>query len=162
MNRPIAGWVSLVSLGWLILGCQPMLIKGTQVPDTAKNRAILSTIQTYERTVAAGKWHQLLGLVSKNFHETRGTPDKNDDDYGYDQLRDKLAAFARTKVRVLRFEIQIEKIEHLKPTEAQVYVEKRFAFVYPRGKYRPGFDTGTLPQLMVLEYIQGRWLFKRW
>lgn len=162
MSRPIACWVGLVGFGWLLMGCQPMMIKGTQVPDNAKNRAIHNTIQTYERIVAAGKWHELIRVVSKNFHETRGTPDSNNDDYGYDQLRDKLAAFARTKVRVLRFEIQIEKIEYPKPTEAHVYVEKRFAFLYPRGKYRPGFDTGSLAQMMVLEYDQGRWLFKRW
>lgn len=162
MKIPITSWVSWMVLGCLLMGCQPMLIKGTQVQDTTKNRAIHSVIQAYERMISSGKWHQLHGLVSQNFHETRGTPDNANDDYGSQELREKLALFARKKIRVLKFEVSIEKIEYPKPTEAHVYVEKRFAFLYPRGKYRPGFDTGSLAQMMVLEYVQGRWLFKRW
>ncbi len=181
MNRTITHWMGF-RLDWssrtsplrasatllfglmlvLVMGCQPQLIKGTKVRASKENLAIVQVVKQYERTVSVGNWKKLINLVSRRFRETRGTPDNVQDDYGYDGLRKKLNQFAKRKIRVLKFEVEVEKIEFVKANRAKVYVYKKYAFLYPRGKYRPGFTTGSIPQMMILEFRQGRWLFVRW
>ncbi len=154
--------VILIFLAVLLLqNCQTPYIKGTKVPDTPKNREVYATIAAYKKAILAGRWTDLIKLVSPNFRETRGTPEK-DDDYGYSQLKKYLQWLSHQNVRVINFSLKIEKIEFPKPDLAQVYVVKRYTMVYPRGKNRPAFDTGTILHRMVLEKRNGRWLFVRW
>lgn len=162
MTKPITRWMVLGFLLVVLTGCTPSFIKGTKIKATSQNQAIFDTIMRYERTMSAGKWAKLINLVSPQFRETRGTPGNEKDDYGYDALREKLNNFATRNVRVLKFKVEVEKIEFEKPNVAKVYVLKQFAFLYPRGSKRRGFDTGSLPQMLVLQYEKGQWLFTRW
>ncbi len=162
MTKPIMRWMILGALLVMLTGCTTTYIKGTRIESTSQNRAVYDAVQRYERMLSAGKWDKLINLVSKKFRETRGTPGNEEDDYGYEKLRDKLSQFATQQVRVLKFRIEVEKIEFDKPNLAKVYVLKQFAFLYPRGQKRRGFDTGTLAQMLVLRYEQGLWKFTRW
>ena len=162
MKKTIAHWIGFGLMLMSVMGCQPQIIKGTKVRATRENLAVVRVVRQYERLVSAGKWKDLITLVSRRFRETRGTPDNANDDYDYKGLREKLVGYSKVKVRVLKFDIEVEKIEFDNPKRAKVYVYKKYAFLFPRGKYKPGFATGSIPQMMILEYQQGRWLFVRW
>jgi hypothetical protein len=157
-----SGFGCLMLYACFMTSCQPSMIKGTNIPSTTPNREIYEVIQRYQRHIMAGQWNQLLSLVSPRFRESRGTPHDSTDDYGLEALRTKLQEMTKNNVKTLHFSLRIEKIEFTSPTEAKVYVYKRFSFLFPRGQYQPGFDSGSLMQLMILEKHNDRWLFNRW
>jgi len=62
-----------------LAACSPRLLPGTEIPDTADNRAVVGVVQAYkaaaERRDAAG----VLALVSESYFDDAGTPDPADD-----------------------------------------------------------------------------------
>ncbi len=153
-------WLLLL-VALILQNCHPVYIKGTKVLNTPKNREIMAVLNNYKLLILQGRWDKLLELVSPNFYETRGTPEK-DDDYGYRELKENLLKLKRDGIRVISLSIKVEKINYPKPNLAEVFVVKRYTMIYPRGKNRPAFDTGSIYQKMVLEKRGKRWLFLRW
>lgn len=143
------------------MACHPEKIKGTSVPYTEKNKAVVRVVQQYSYRFKNKQWDKLLQLVSTKFVERGGSPDAKDD-YGYATLRKKMYNPSMQKVRIIRLKVHVDEIKYPVPTEAHVYVRKQYTFLYPRGKYRPGLKVGSMRQKMVLEYAKGKWLFVRW
>lgn len=151
----------LCCLGVTSMGCAPRMIKGTTVPHSEKNKAVVQVVQQYRYRFMNKQWRKLLTLVSPRFYETGGKNDSTKH-YGYATLRKKMLSPEMNKVRIIRFKIHIDEIKYPNPKEAHVFVRKAYTFLFPRGKYRPGLNSGTLRQKMVLEFDRGRWLFRRW
>lgn len=162
-KRPLfhLSWLAASAFTLLLSGCGPRYIKGTKVVYSDKNKAVVDVINQYAYLFRMKQWEKLLKLVSPRFVETRGTPDPKDD-YGYATLQKKMLSPEMRQMRIIRFKIHIDKIEYPSPKEAHVYIRNAYTFLYPRGKYRPGLNTGVIRQKMVLEFDRGRWLFRQW
>ena len=142
-----------------LVGCGAKTIPGTTLPNTKKNREIYQVVEQYRQAMESRNWKKLLTIVSPRYHETAGTPDTNDD-YGYTELRRRLLSQDFKRIRFVRLWLTVEKIA-FERKEAHVYLRSRYSFRYPRGEYRPGWNTGVNDQMLILEYARGQWLIVR-
>lgn len=71
-------------------GCAHHLIPGTQVVDTPQTREIFDLIMQLRECLQRRDATKLLSMVSTVYFEDNGTPDPKDD-YGYLELKDRLA-----------------------------------------------------------------------
>jgi hypothetical protein len=115
MPRPFAAAVAAPPALALALAACPLLaacsslIQGTRIKDTSENRAILGVIDVYVRASEALDPDGVMSVVSTDFFEDGGTPDPADD-YGYDQLRERLQAnFER--LETLRIEVDLTRVQ---------------------------------------------------
>lgn len=146
---------------WLTLaGCGLPLIHGTKLPATRENQEVYAVVLRYKEAMSKANWSDLLQIVSPRFHETRGTPDPSDD-YGFDELRERMNHANLKKVQIVRYSLDVEKIEYPNPQEAHVYVTTRFTYRYPQSSERTGLDTGPDRHLLVFENHRGRWMILR-
>lgn len=151
-------WLGFSSL--VLAGCGLPFIQGTKLPATRENQQVYAVVLRYKEAMSKANWADLLQMVSPRFHETRGTPDPADD-YGFDSLQEKLTHPDLKKVRVIRYTLDVEKIEYPKPEEALVYVSTRFTYRYPKSSDRVGLDTGPDRHVIVFEFYRGRWMILR-
>jgi hypothetical protein len=130
-------------------------IRGTQVPDTAENRDIVRTVEKYRLAVEAKDTATLIELASKNYWEDGGTP-TGGDDYGYEGLREVLAA-RLSRAHDIRYSLKYVNVIH-KGSRAyvDVLVDASFGFDTERGPTRR--DMRDQNQL-VLERQNQRWVF---
>ena len=79
--------VAVVSLA-LLAGCggRQRTIRGTSIPDSEANRALLDHVDAYRRAVEARDVDALMLMASPDYREDSATPTASDD-YGYDGLR---------------------------------------------------------------------------
>jgi hypothetical protein len=105
-------------------GCKPSLIPGTNVEDTDENRKVIEFLGKYREAVLDKNVDGIVGLCAKDYFEDNGTPDQADD-YGLDQLREKLSAnFAKTKD--MQLEIIVQQIERPEGDKGPVKVAFRY------------------------------------
>jgi len=90
--------------------CARPVIKGTEIPDTADNKAIISLIENYREAFEKRDADALLSLASKRYMETNATVGTQDD-YDYDGLARKLHSEDFKRVLKARLVIQINKID---------------------------------------------------
>ena len=89
--------------------CTPSMIPGTNVEDTEDNRRVLEFLNKYRKAVIERNVDGVLGLCAQDYFEDNGTVEQTDD-YGLDQLRDKLGqALGQTKE--VQLEIIVQAIE---------------------------------------------------
>lgn len=104
--------------------CAPSMIPGTNVEDTAENRAVIDFLGKYRRAVVERSPDAVVGLTTADYFEDNGTVDQNDD-YGRDALRAKLKAnFDRTKE--IQLEIIVQQIERPEGDSGPVRVAFRY------------------------------------
>lgn len=163
MISKIGGWLSalflLVVLG---TGCTPRYIKGSKVPATEKNVAVMRVVKQYRYRFMNKQWKKLLHLVSPHFYETGGSTGDRTKHYGYASLRKKLLDPEMNKVRIIRFKLHVDDINYPNEKEAHVLLRKAFTYLVPRGDYRPELKVGSIRHKMILTLEQGRWLIRRW
>jgi ketosteroid isomerase-like protein len=63
----------------LLAACAPRRIPGTEVPDTADNRAIVTVLEQYQKACEKRDAAAVLALVSKRYFDDAATPDPSDD-----------------------------------------------------------------------------------
>ena len=149
-------WGNLALTLLLISACASPVIKGTDIPNTPKNREIVEFVEKYRQTIEAKDWRTLLSLVSPRYHE-KSLSSESKDDYGYNELKTHLTSQEFKQLHFIRLSLAIEKIEYKEREEVWVYLRSKYSFRYPRGDYRPGWDTGIIDQLMILEYTGNQW-----
>jgi len=90
-------------------GCPPKYIPGTTVIDNDENRAIFILVEKYRRAYDEKDVDTIMSLVSKNFYETGGNADAQDD-YNFEGLKKNLTEkFSKTRAQGL--EIRIKSID---------------------------------------------------
>ena len=103
----LVGAAALAS--FLLIGCKPNLLPGTDIEDTAENRAVLKFLDQYREAVESRSPPQVLKLVASDYWEDNGTVDQSDD-YGVEKLQRELDdLFGHT--RTIHLELQIQHIE---------------------------------------------------
>ena len=70
---------------FMIVGCNPKMIKGTNIEDTPDANEILTVFGHYKKGFEEKNPDLFLEYVSKNYYDTNGTDDANDD-VDYDKL----------------------------------------------------------------------------
>ncbi|HOW52569.1 MAG TPA: hypothetical protein PLV42_11075 [bacterium] len=73
------GMICILAACYLFVSCATENIKGTEIPDTPTNRAVLEVFFGYVTALKEKKADKLVGLVSKNYLDHNGTDDATDD-----------------------------------------------------------------------------------
>ncbi len=97
-------------------------IPNTTVEDTPENREVVAFMEEYRHAVENRDVRALLDLASEEYLDHNGTP-STQDDFDYDQLRDRLAAWSE-RVLDVRYDIRYHRITW---EEQRVYVEFQYS-----------------------------------
>jgi ketosteroid isomerase-like protein len=116
----------------LLAGCVHDNIPGTQIEDTPETRTIVELVDQYHQAVENLDAEAILAMVSPDFFEKNGNT-KQDDDYGYDALAERLRANFRRTHR-MKLDLRVDAIEVEEKTAfAEIYYELRAQVEYPSG-----------------------------
>ena len=134
-------------------GCASRYVKGTKIPDTKDNRAIIDVLRRYQRAVEAKDVSAIVSLAAPTYHEGLGTVG-GEDDYGYDRLPVRLTD-RFSKIKSLRYVVTVSKIE-VTGSRASVFYTYELRFQYlVEGVER--WSTETADHRMMLERGDGGW-----
>jgi hypothetical protein len=109
--RPLVLPVFIVLVALASMGCGTSFIANTQIPDTEDNRAVWDRMAEYRKAVETRDADALLAMVSRQYYENSGTTDDPTDDYGYDELRDRVLADFRDNVLEVQYRLLMRRIE---------------------------------------------------
>lgn len=101
----IAGLLLAVST---VVGCAGRRIPGTDIPDNADTRAIVTVIDAYRRAAEHRDADGVLALVSQKYFDDAGTPDPADD-IDYQQLKKRIGDDFKN-VAALRLDIAVKTV----------------------------------------------------
>jgi hypothetical protein len=135
MKRAIRALAILAALGLLGTfgsGCGPGLIEGTDIEATPDNLSVHDAIERYRRAVEERDIEALAGLVSREYFENAGTTDKQDDDYGFERLRERVMPVLRDNIKRVRLEVRLLDIK-VQGTRATADFEYFARFLYSEG-----------------------------
>jgi hypothetical protein len=136
-------WLPLLAI--LVLpACKPDLLPGTNVEDTASNRAVIEFLTRYHHALTERSPDAVVALCAPDYFEDNGTMTPADD-YGIDGLRTRLQeGFKQTKE--LALDITVQKVEREKDLVKVSYRFKQRALVtFPSGdKWLSNTDVNRL------------------
>ena len=104
-NTNVKPWV-LVVLLTVFAGCKPSLLPSTNLKDNGENRALVNFMLEYKGAIEKRDADAVMKLVAKDYFEDNGNLEQ-EDDYGYEGLRDKL----------------ISRFEHLKAVRLDLFIQ---------------------------------------
>ena len=96
-----------------LLGCGPKYLEGTEIPETPENREVADLIESYRRAMEARDVDALAALVSPEYYENTGKTSSDDEDYGYETLREVVLPLLRDNIKSVQMRIRITRIEIL-------------------------------------------------
>jgi ketosteroid isomerase-like protein len=108
-------------------GCGPKLIPGLgiELSDTPDHRALLKVLDSFAQAYESKNIDGLVALASKNFFETSGSTE-TDDDYGYDGLRKHFTEHFKM-VEKIKLEMQLKDVQVI---EDEATVDYRYVTRY--------------------------------
>ena len=123
----IVSILSMILISLFAFGCGPKMIPGLgiEISDTPDHRALLQVLDSFAQAFEQKDIDGLVGLASKNFFETSGSTE-TDDDYGYDGLRKHFTEHFK-RVEKIKLEMQLKDVE---VTEDQATVDYRYVTRY--------------------------------
>lgn len=95
----------------ILASCGPKYIKDTQVPDTPENRVIADLVERYRRALEQRDVGALKEIVSRRYFSNAGTTADPSDDYGYEQLEEKVLPALSDNVKQVQYHIQLRRID---------------------------------------------------
>ena len=95
----------------LLGACGPKYIKGTQVPDTPENRVIAELVERYRLAVEQRDINAIKEMVSRRYFSNAGTTADPNDDYGYEQLEQKVLPQLQESAKQVQYVINLRRIE---------------------------------------------------
>ena len=139
-NTNVKPWV-LVVLLTVFAGCKPSLLPSTNLKDNGENRALVTFMLEYKGAIEKRDADAVMKLVAKDYFEDNGNLEQ-EDDYGYEGLRDKLISRFE-HLKAVRLDLFIQNSNEDK---GKVYVDYRYQqrslITLPAGKV--GYHTPTL------------------
>lgn len=106
-----------------MVGCKPDLLPGTNIEDTAENRAVIKFVERYRSAVESLSADAVLELVASDYFEDRGTPAEADD-YGVEKLREQLRVRFE-HIRVIQLKVDVQHVRYI-PDEDLIHVYIRY------------------------------------
>ena len=119
--------ILLILFSLVALGCGPKMIPGLgiELSDTPDHREILKLLDSFAQAYESRNVDGLVGLASKNFFETSGSTE-TDDDYNYDGLRKHFTEHFKM-VEKIKLEMQLKNVE---VSEDEATVDYRYVTRY--------------------------------
>jgi hypothetical protein len=119
--------ILFVLFSLVAFGCGPRLIPGLgiELSDTPDHRALLRVLESFVQAYEKKDIDGLVSLASKNFFETSGSTD-TDDDYNYDGLRDHFTEHFKL-VEKIKLEMQLKDV---RVSENETIVNYRYVTRY--------------------------------
>ncbi|MCC6621593.1 MAG: hypothetical protein IT385_10090 [Deltaproteobacteria bacterium] len=136
--------------------CGTTMIENTEIPATEENKAIYGRVLEYRRAMEARDADKLIAMVSRRYIENGETTDDPNDDYGYDELRDRVVAQFRDNVLEVQLRILLRRIE---VDGDRAHADYEYFYNY---KFVEGGVTGWRPKndFNRLEFVRedGQWM----
>ncbi len=104
----------LVPLAFVLWGCGPKFIQGTEIEDNETNRAVLRLVEEYRRAVESRDTDALRALMSERYYENGSTTDRDDDDYGPDAVLKKVLPLLSEHVEKVFYQVRVTRIRQRK------------------------------------------------
>jgi hypothetical protein len=123
------GFALTLALAIAASGCGPSVIDDSEVEATDENLEVWDVVQKYRQALEERDVDLLYTLVSREYFENSGTTDTQDDDYGYEVLREKVMPVLRDNVKKVRFEVKLKDIRTT-PNRAWADFEYFARFLY--------------------------------
>ena len=135
------------------LACSPHRIPGTQVRDTADNRAVYDVLQAYRQAMEKRDAPAVLALVAPDYRDTAGTADPADD---LDRaMLEQTLPKDLARAEALRVEFTVRRIDVQDDTaEAELFYDQYYRVKTPGGEV-PRRDSDV--HRMKLRRIDGAW-----
>ena len=122
-----------VAMSGLLVGCQTGHLPNTKIDASDENREVYRVVMAYRSAMEARDVDAILELVSPNYYENGGTTETDEDDYGYDELRDKVAQLLSSNVLAVRYHILLTEID-VSGDRASADYEYRAQFKFMEGE----------------------------
>lgn len=146
----------LVAASLVVACAKPVLIRGTQIPDTPKNKEVVQAVEEYRRAMEELAVPKLMAMAHKHYYEHSGTP-SGEDDYGYKGLL-KVLGQRMKQVVAVRYNMKYLRIHWPEPNQAEleVYIAASYQLKAEDGEH---WHRMTDYNKIVLVQEKGRWLF---
>jgi hypothetical protein len=126
MKRSILMGFGLV----LMVACGPKYLANTQVEDTPKNRMIADLVERYRVAIEQRDVGALRELVSRRYFSNAGTTSESGDDYGYEQLEQKVLPMLQENVKSVQYTLVLRKVTFQSEMQASAEFEYYYKFFY--------------------------------
>jgi ketosteroid isomerase-like protein len=151
-TRPVTQ-LALCAVIALAAACGTKRIPGTDIRDTADNRAVYDVVRGYHKALEARDAAGLLTLVSPDYFDSAGTPDPADD---LDRARlEQTLAADLARLEGVRVDLTLRGIE--------VQGDTATAEIFYEGYYRVQTTSGAVPRRdadvhrLLLKKLDGQW-----
>ena len=111
VRRAIIAAIGLTLTVGLFAGCQVAHLPNTKIAATDDTRAVYTVVMAYQAAMEARDPDTLMSLVSSSYYENRGTTETDQDDYGYDELRERVSQQLSANIIAVRYQILLTSIE---------------------------------------------------
>ena len=122
----------LVPAALVVVSCGTTFIKGTSVPDTAQNRVIVDLVEKFRVAVEKRDVDTLKEMISRRYFTQAGTTSEASDDYGWEQLEQKVLPLLHDNVKNVMYQVFVRKVE-VDEGKAYAEVEHSYKFYYVDG-----------------------------
>jgi len=147
--------VAVAVLLGMLCSCGPAVIEGTTVPDTAENREILDILEQYRAAVERRDAETLALLVSPRYFENASSTSDPKDDYGFQEMIQKVLPVLQDNVQQVQYKITVERVD-VTGNMASVYYEWDMTFKYAEGGME-GWSTAKDKNRLDLSLEGGHW-----
>ena len=142
------------SLLVILSHCGPHYLGDSKLEETEANRPIYDLMVEYGAAMEAREPERILGLVSLDYLENGSTTDNPSDDYGYQELAEKVLPKLLNNVKAIQFRFRLKDIKIFGP-RAMVQYEYTTHFLFSEGG-REGWHTrNDLNELELTETPDG-------
>jgi ketosteroid isomerase-like protein len=139
----------------LALACAPVLLPGTEIPDTPDTRAVAAVVEAYRQAVERLDAPAILAMASPDYLDTAGTPDLSDD-VNYAGLAKRLEDLK--DLQEVRLQFTLRRIEvRGDGAICDVFFDQYYRVKTPSGTTVPRRDTDI--HRLALKRVKGKWLF---
>ena len=131
----------IVSAALLVIlsHCGPHYLGDSKVEETEANRPIYDLMVEYGAAMETREPERILALVSLDYLENGSTTDNAKDDYGYQELAEKVLPKLLNNIKAIQFRFRLTDIRIVGP-RAKVRYEYTTHFLFSEGG-REGWHT---------------------
>ncbi len=122
--------MALVLAALALAACSPKYLPNTLVPDTDANRAIVGLVERYRQAIEERDVGALREMVSRNYFSNAGTTADSDDDYGYDQIEQRILPMLKQNIKKVQYSVFVKQVRFESPTRAVAEFEHSFRYLY--------------------------------
>jgi hypothetical protein len=146
--------VVLATVATLLGACAHGFLPGTQIRETKANREVYDVVAKALDSFAKRDTAGLLSVISTRYFEDNGTP-QPDDDYGYQQLKDKILPDAMNVAKEVFLDAQVQDlVVQGEQAHADVRYRSRARLELPNGSL---WDSHRDFDRIRLEKEEGGW-----